>query len=126
MSPVSAASDQPTVPPGKRARSVTSARNVPTVNASAARATQTVGSAGGDSRRGRDAGSALSVGFMPVPLTAGGARATAGAHLNSRAQKATAGSDRQRLPEWDPAFCSHLVCAVGVMPTDYAGITPWG
>lgn len=36
---------------------------------------------------------------------------TAGAHLNSRPQKASTGSGRPRLPECAPATRMHLVCA---------------
>lgn len=36
---------------------------------------------------------------------------TAGAHLNSRPQKASTGSGRPRLPECDPATRMHLICA---------------
>ncbi len=47
---------------------------------------------------------------------------TAGAHLNSRPQKASTGSGRRRLPECDPATRMHLVCAERVVFNRYSSV----
>lgn len=47
---------------------------------------------------------------------------TAGAHLNSRRQKASTGTGRRRLPECDPATRMHLVCAERVTFNPYSPV----